>query len=177
MTKYSTGEKGFGAVEVVLVIVAVAAIGAAVYLGFRAHNLSVRGKAAASSPAPSPVASATTTPTTSAAPGFVFDISELGVKFTAPAAFTGLTYQQVHLTGDQAVNSVELSTKTLTTATCPISSAPLGYLTYDSDKGGQKVATARNSDLYYIAPTGTCAASNYAALKTALQGLVTDLNN
>lgn len=180
MKNYTSNESGFTALEIILTIVVLAAIGAAVFFGLKAHDSATNKDTAASvstpvaSASPSNSSSPTSTPSL---PSFVFDISDLGLKFTAPGEYAGLTYQVVHLAGDQAVNSVALSTKTLTTTACPISTAPLGYLTYDSDKGGQKVANARNSTLYYIAPTGACAASNYSALQAALQTLVSDGGN
>lgn len=180
MKNYISNQSGFTAIEIILTIIALAAIGAAVYFGLKARNSATNNHVTTSVITPTVSASPSGSPSPTASPSlpsFVFGISDLGLKFTAPGAFTGLTYQVVHLAGDQAVNSVALSTKTLTTAACPISSAPLGYLTYDGDKGGKKVADARNSALYYIAPTGACAANDYSALQTALQTLVSDGSN
>jgi hypothetical protein len=110
----------------------------------------------------------------------VLDITPLGVEFALPSDVSDLTYQIVHLTGDQAVNSVEFSSQRLEVAGCGLSAAPLGYLTYDSDKGGTLVASdIRNSSLYYVSPaSGVCKANaslqDWQALKSYLTTAVTD---
>lgn len=107
-------------------------------------------------------------------PDFSFNIDMMGLTFTVPGEFTGLTYVTKAYKGDQAVNSVQFSTKTLTTTKCPATSAPLGILRYTNDQGGEYVATARGDKLYYIPPTGECAASNYKEFQAALKTLVSD---
>lgn len=87
---------------------------------------------------------------------FLYDITDLGVKFDLPFSLVDLGYIPVHLHGDQGVNSVEFTTKRLQDAGCTIDMAPMGILTYDSDKGGTKVGHARGSNLYYIKPDGRC---------------------
>lgn len=107
-------------------------------------------------------------------PDFSFNIDMMGLTFTVPGEFTGLTYVSKAYKGDQGVNSVQFSTKTLTTAKCPITAAPLGVLRYSNDQGGEYVATARGDKLYYIPPTGECAATNYKDFQAALKTLVSD---
>jgi len=104
-------------------------------------------------------------------------IADLGLNVSVPSNLSDLTSEPKHLAGDQAVNSVVLSTAKLETAGCARSSAPLGYLTYDSDKGGTKVASARGSNLYYLEPDTKCSAvtsSELNSLKAALKSLVSD---
>lgn len=111
----------------------------------------------------------------------IYDVSDLGVKFALPQTLSDLTYKAAKLPGEQAVNSVAFSSKCLESAGCGVESAPLGYLTYDNDKGGTRVGHARGSELYYIAPTGQCkvagAMQNSDTLKGALQSLSFDATN
>jgi hypothetical protein len=57
-------------------------------------------------------------------------------------------------------------------------SAPQGYLTYDNNKGGTMVATARNSNLYYLQPQAGCKADaslqNWQQLEAGLKTLLSD---
>jgi|GEM_PF-2477381 hypothetical protein len=108
-----------------------------------------------------------------------FEIAALGLKFQAPPSLSDLDYRTIKLSGDQSVSSVEFSSKKLETAGCDIAKAPLGYLTYDNDKGGTLVANARSSNLYYIAPKTVCgtSASDSDTLKSALKSLTSDNSN
>lgn len=105
-----------------------------------------------------------------------YDISELGIKFVLPASVPDLIHVVAHFPGDQAVNSVALSSKKLAILGC--ATGTLGYLTLDADKGGSFVASARGSNLYYIKPSFVCE-SNISAgavqdLSSALRYLKTD---
>ena len=179
--KYMSDEKGTAPLLLVVLVALLIIVG-----GYAIYNVThhANGEQASNSttptPSSSPISSASpAAPTPTPTPGSVFDISSLGVKSTLTGALYDLTYQVVHLTGDQAVNSVEFSSQRLEAAGCSLSSAPLGYLTYDNDKGGTLVANARNSDLYYLAPTtGTCKAAaslqNWQALESSLKTSVSD---
>lgn len=173
-----------GALLVVELIILAAVI---VVAGFAGYQYLKNSKAAnkAGTPKPHIVANSSTSPspaTTEAptpTPSSTFDISSLGVKFTLSGTVSDLDYQVVHLTGDQAVNSVEFSSKRLEAAGCSLASAPLGYLTYDNNKGGTLVANVRNSNLYYLSPTaGSCAAApslqTWQALESSLRSAVSD---
>lgn len=111
-------------------------------------------------------------------PSTIYNISNLGIQFSLPAPLSDLTDKIVHLEGDQAVNSVGFSSKRLEAAGCSVESAPLGYLTYDNDKGGVIVGNARGSNLYYIPPSGQCqvatVSQDWRILQEALKSLVTD---
>lgn len=118
----------------------------------------------------------TFTPRPSSQASKTYNISNLGLLVTLPDSLSDLTYQVVKLSGDQAVNSVTLSTTRLESAGCPVSSAPLGYLTYDNNKGGVVVAHARGSDLYYLKPTVQCGGTlqDWAGLQKALKTIISD---
>jgi len=107
-----------------------------------------------------------------------FDITDLGVRFTLPDELSDLTYTVVHLSGDQAVNSVGFSDKRLEAAGCSAAMAPLGYLTYDSYKGGVVVGHARGSQLSYLKPDKKCSADislqNLGVLENALHSIESD---
>jgi hypothetical protein len=105
-----------------------------------------------------------------------YSISNLGLLFNLPNTLSDLTYQVVKLSGDQAVNSVKFSTKRLESVGCNLSTDPLGYLTYDKDKGGVVVANARGSDLYYIKPAVQCetALQDSLVLEQALKTIISD---
>jgi hypothetical protein len=106
----------------------------------------------------------------------VYDIVDLGVKFTVPATFSDLTHRVVKLAGDQAVNSVAFSSRQLEAAGCGVEA--LGYLTYDTNKGGVIVGRARGSDLYYLQPKAACKTGatlqNWQGLRDALKTLGSD---
>jgi len=61
---------------------------------------------------------------------------------------------------------------------CSVDSAPLGILTYDSDKGGMVVANTRNSKLYYIKPQPGCKADasflDWRSLEQSFRGITED---
>lgn len=111
-------------------------------------------------------------------PAFIYDISDLGLMFAAPGTLKDLDSAAVHLAGDQAVNSVGFSTKRLEAAGCSLQSAPLGILTYDTDKGGDIVAHVGSQNLYYLEPKAGCKADTaflpLASLKAALGSLISD---
>ncbi len=117
----------------------------------------------------------TFTPRISSQPSNIYNIS-LGFLVRLPDSLSDLTEQVVKLSGDQAVNSVALSTTRLESVGCSLSSAPLGYLTYDSDKGGVIVAHARGSDVYYIKPTVQCGGTlqDWSGLQEALKTIISD---
>lgn len=108
----------------------------------------------------------------------IYDISNLGIQFSLPVSLSDLTDKIVKLEGDQAVDSVGFSSKRLEEVGCSAESAPLGYLTYDDNKGGVIVGRARSSDLYYISPSGQCqvatVSQDWHILQEALKSLVTD---
>lgn len=110
----------------------------------------------------------------------IYEVPELAVEFTLPETFMDLTHEVVKLSGDQAVNSVAFSSKRLETFGCGLETAPLGYLTYDNDKGGTLVGHAKyDSDkLYYIKPDGQCKADtslqDWRTLENALKSIITD---
>lgn len=56
-----------------------------------------------------------------------YDIIGLAVSFTLPGTLYDLTYQNHKFPNDQAVNSVEFSSKRLESAGCGLETAPLGY--------------------------------------------------
>jgi len=175
--KYTSNERGvISVLFIILVVIVVIAVGVAL---FESHHVN-RQAGSSPSPSSSSVVRATSSPSPSptAAPSSYFDIVDLGVKFLLPASFSDLEYKVVHLTGDEAVNSVAFSSKRLDAAGCGLDTAPLGYLTYDSDKGGSMVAIARNSNLYYLQPQAGCKASatlqDWQSLETALKSLVSD---
>lgn len=104
-------------------------------------------------------------------------ITDLGLIAMVPESLGDLTSEPVHLEGDQAVNSVVLSSEKAEASGCAKNSGPLGYLTYDADKGGTLVASARGSELYYLSPDKTCDAvtsKDINDLQTALKSLVSD---
>ena len=165
-----------GSLPILVAIIAVLLIVAA---GVAVYNLNKHQKNAVTtttSPSTSSAAKVNSSTTPQPSPDSTFDIADLGVKFTLTGSLWDLEHKVVHLTGDQAVNSVEFSTKRLDAVGCGLDSAPLGYLTYDSDKGGAIVATARNQNLYYLQPTGVCKAEaslqNWQALESSLRSII-----
>jgi hypothetical protein len=179
--KYVSDDRGVVPVMLIVLVALLIIVGGYAFYNVTHH---ANGEQASNSktptPSSSPLGSASpAAPTPTPTPSSVFDITSLGVKFTLSGTLYDLTYQVVHLTGDQAVNSVEFSSQRLEAAGCSLSSAPLGYLTYDNDKGGTVVANARNSNIYYLAPTGgTCKAAaslqNWQALESSLKTSVSD---
>ncbi len=117
-----------------------------------------------------------TTATPLAPPSFIYDISDLALIFAAPGRLKDLDSTAVYLAGDQAVNSVGFSSKRLEAAGCSASSAPLGIITYDTDKGGEIVAHVGSQNIYYIEPKTGCRADAsllpLASLKAALGSVV-----
>ena len=104
-------------------------------------------------------------------------IDDLGLQFEAPTKLGTLTFSPIHLEGDQALNSVTISSEAATQAGCTQDDGPLGVLTYDRNKGGTLVANARSADLYYIEPTKACSAVtrlDISTLQSALASLVSD---
>ena len=178
--RYTSG----AAVEITLSVVVLAILLMAEYL----HN----HKAATLGPMPTPIiktvvvtapgASVSPTPTVtpepSVRPSFIYDASDLGAMFAAPGRLYDLTATSVHLAGDQAVNSIGLGSKRLDAADCKAITAPLGTLTYDTDKGGTAVATIGNRTLYYLDPKAGCAADAtllpLSELKAALTSFISD---
>ncbi len=154
--------RGFAPIFII-VIVAIAAV-----LGGWYYVKKSSGPAPSGVEGPQPAVVTTTTS--------IYSISNLGLLVYLPSSLSDLTHNVVHLAGDQAVNSVEFSTIRLESAGCPLSSAPLGYLTYDNDKGGVVVAHARGSDLYYIKPTVQCGAAlqDWPTLQQALKTIVSN---
>jgi hypothetical protein len=101
-----------------------------------------------------------------------YDIPDLDISISVPKEFSDLTFTSIQLPGDQAVNSVGFSSVRLENSGCPSTSAPLGYLTYDMDKGGKKAGSANGGSLYYIEPDKPCGADpklqNWQGLESAL---------
>jgi hypothetical protein len=91
-------------------------------------------------------------------PAYIYDITDLGLMFAAPGSLNDLDSAAVHLVGDQAVTSVGFSSKRLEAAGCIVQTAPLGIITYDTDKGGDIVASIAGQSLYYLAPKAGCKA-------------------
>jgi len=145
-------------------------------------------KAALVGPTPTPIikvvistapgATLTPAPLAQPAPAFIYDISDLGLMFAAPGSLADLDSAAVHLAGDQAVNSVGFSSKRLETAGCSVQSAPLGTLTYDTDKGGDIVAQVAGQKLYYLEPKVGCKADvallPLASFKASLGSIISD---
>lgn len=149
-------QKGFAPIIVLILAIAVLAIGGGTYIALHKQKLATQ------------ISNSTAS----------FDIASLGVKFELSNTLSDLTYIVINLGGEQAVNSVGFSSKQLEAIGCPASSAPLGYLTYDDNKGGTLVARARNSDLYFIKPDKLCNADerlrDWHTLQNNLSSLVTD---
>ncbi len=109
-----------------------------------------------------------------------YDIKDLGVKFMLPAPLSDLKYHWVHFEHDQALNSVGFSSDRLIKAGCDADKAPMGYLTYNKDRGligGDIIGHARGSDLYYIYPNVNCGGElqdDWRILQEALKSLETD---
>ncbi len=170
-------QKGFTGFEVVLIVIALVAIGAAGYFAYEARQdktvlVAAPKKTEKTIQAqPQPVSSKPETTS-------VYNIKDLGVEFALPSSISDLSYKVVNLGGEQAVSSVTFSTKRLEAAGCSLDSAPLGHLTYTEGKGGILVASARGSNLYYIEPKGSCSADpslrNWQKLKEALKTTVSD---
>lgn len=168
--------------ELVLGLIVLAILFVAEYL--HAHKAAITG------PTPTPiikvvistVPGVTVTPSPTgmlpSAPAFIYDITELGLMFAAPGALKDLDSAAVHLAGDQAVNSVGFSSQRLEAAGCSVQSAPLGILTYDTDKGGDIVARVGGQNLYYLEPKAGCKADAVlqplANFKAALGSLISD---
>ena len=111
-------------------------------------------------------------------PAFIYNIADLGLMFAAPGTLNDLNSAAVHLAGDQAVNSVGFSSKRLEAAGCSVQSAPLGILTYDTDKGGDIVARVGGQNLYYLEPKAACKADvallPLASFKASLGSIISD---
>lgn len=104
-------------------------------------------------------------------------ISDLRLRAMVPESLGDLSSTPIHLEGDQALNSVALSSKRAESSGCKKSSAPLGYLTYNSDRGGRFVAMAYGSELYYLPPENKCdvvSPETINDLQSALKSLVAD---
>jgi hypothetical protein len=177
--KQSLNERGVLPILVaIFIVVLIAAAGVAAYNVSKSDNKDDQTAKASLSPTSSSSATASPIATPTPTPDSTFDVSDLGVKFTLSGSLWDLDYKVVHLTGDQAVNSVAFSSKRLEAAGCSLDSAPLGYLTYDNDKGGVMVATARNSSLYYLQPQAGCNADvslrNWQVLQSGLRTLASD---
>ena len=173
--------------ELVLGLVVLAILLVAEYLHVR--------KAAIIGPTPTPIVKvvvttapgASVTPAATAAPvagaigspAFIYDVPELGVMFAAPGTLKDLNSTTVRLPGDQNLSSVGFATKRLEAAGCSLASAPLGILTYDTDKGGSIVARVKDQNLYYLEPVAGCKAEAtllpLASFKSALSSLVSDV--
>lgn len=102
-----------------------------------------------------------------------YGIPELGTIIMIPKDFSDLTSVIIQLPGDQAVNSIGLSTTRLESAGCTATSAPLGYLTYDMDKGGKKAGNVNGGSIYYVEPDKPCSADtslqDWRKLESSLQ--------
>lgn len=175
------GKTGF-MLELVLGLIVLAILLVAEYL--HAHKAAIMG------PTPTPIikvvistapgVTVTPAPTNTLpnSPAFIYDIADLGLMFASPGALRDLDSAAVHLAGDQAVNSVGFSSQRLEAAGCSVQSAPLGILTYDTDKGGDIVAHVGNQNLYYLEPKAGCKADGtllpLAGFKAALGSLISD---
>lgn len=102
-----------------------------------------------------------------------FTVPELGIIIMVPKDFADLKAASIGLPGDQTVNTVGLSTSRLEAEGCTASSAPLGYLTYDMDKGGKKAGSTNGGSIYYVEPDKPCAIDvslqDWKKLETYLQ--------
>jgi hypothetical protein len=148
--------------ELVLGLIVLVILLVAEYL--HAHKAAIMG------PTPSPIikvvvstapgvtVTPVATPASLTPQAFIYDISDLGLMFAAQGGLKDLDTAAVHLSGDQAVNSVGFSSQRLETAGCSAQSAPLGTLTYDTDKGGDIVARVGTQNLYYLQPKAGCKA-------------------
>ena len=110
----------------------------------------------------------------------IYHITDLALSFTLPDTLSDLTHRYHKFPNDQAVNSVEFSSKRLESAGCGLETAPLGYLTFDAGRGGILIEHLKNDldKLYYIRPNGQCKADkslqDWQTLENALKTLTND---
>lgn len=87
--KLKNAQAGFSALDAILVVVLLAALGAAAYFAYQnMHNNGQGSSTASVSPLPHVKAS----PTPTAEKGGVLTITQFGVKLTVPSGLTGLAY-------------------------------------------------------------------------------------
>ncbi len=145
MGKLRNNESGFGVVEIILVLVIVALIGAVGYLVYKNHSKTVVTPVAATTttkPATtSPAKTATLSTATPVANANLIKLSELGVEITVPDSIKDLTYKVFTYTGTSAAlhddsgkplatTQANMSTSSLLAdnTSCTPASSPLGIL-------------------------------------------------
>jgi hypothetical protein len=108
----------------------------------------------------------------------VLDIKELKARLDLPASLRDLKYRVAKLPGDSRIMIVSFGSERMDAQNCPVGTSPLGYLTYDSDQGGTRVATVKFQPLFYVDSQSGCASdeltADSAALQAALHHLVSD---
>ncbi len=131
-------------------------------------------------PAYAPAETSSQNQTTAGEATTIYHITDLALSFTLPDTLSDLTHRYHKFPNDQAVNSVEFSSKRLESAGCGLETAPLGYLTFDTGRGGILVGHLKNDldKLYYIRPNGQCKADkslqDWQTLENALKTLTDD---
>ena len=143
MKKYLANENGFSAVEIILVLVALGAIGTAIFFGFKAHNASTTSKIAVlATPKASISATPTASPSPSASPQYL-NITQLNVKFQLPAGITDVVYVMngdgttAYLSSTALMNMQRQYEPSRPTA-CDAINGPLGSISEGSQGTGAK---------------------------------------
>lgn len=182
MGKKYNSQAGFGALGVLVAVVAVLVIGGSGYLVYRAHhkNSATSDSTTATSSA-TPVATTSTTMGTAATvtqQGSYLDIKEAGVKFLLGSSVTDTTYAPYYSPSSDGATVFGLSSQAITSAgsnavACSASHGTLGIIrvttsapTELAPPNGNKVMTPDNKTLFeiggkyyqYIAPqnAATC---------------------